>query len=46
MYLGRKLGRTVPELRASMTQEEFIAQVVYDLRKTQREELARAKAGR
>lgn len=43
-YLAEKLGRTVAELRESMSQAEFGEWSVYYGRKAQRAELATAKA--
>jgi hypothetical protein len=40
-----KLGRTVAELRASLSQSEFVFWSRYYARKGQREELARKEAG-
>ncbi|MFI1195515.1 hypothetical protein ACH4T9_19970 [Micromonospora sp. NPDC020750] len=44
-FLADRLGRTVEELRESMTQDEFVRWSVFHGRKAQRAELAR-KAGR
>jgi len=38
--LARTLGRTVDELRRTMSQAEFLAQYVYDGRRRQERELA------
>lgn len=45
-YLALKLGRTVAELRRSLSQEEWMRWTVYYGRLAQREELARLKAGK
>jgi hypothetical protein len=47
-FLAQKLGRTVGELRASLSQEEFLYWGMHYARKAQREELeiARAKGGK
>jgi hypothetical protein len=44
-YLAEKLGRTVAELEAEMSNQEFIEWGVYYGRKAQRQELA-SKQGR
>lgn len=43
--LAQKLGRTVAELRATMSAEEFMRWTVFYDRKAQIEELERLKAG-
>lgn len=42
--LARALGRTVDELRRTMSQAEFLAQYVYDGRRRQERELAEKMA--
>jgi hypothetical protein len=44
-FLAQKLGRTVAELRESLSNMEFVQWSVYYARKAQREELA-SKRGR
>lgn len=39
-YLAERLGRTVAELRASLSQREFVEWGVYFGRKAQRQEMA------
>ncbi|WP_027934565.1 hypothetical protein [Amycolatopsis thermoflava] len=39
-YLADRLGRTVAELRESLSQDEYVAWTVYFGRKAQRQELA------
>lgn len=43
-FLAQELGRTVGELRTSLSQEEFLYWGMYYARKAQREELEMAKA--
>lgn len=43
-FLASKLGRTVAELRASLSNEEFVAWGVYYGRLAQRQELEAARA--
>lgn len=45
-FLAQKLGRTVAEMRASLSQAEFMHWGVFYARKAQRKELANAKGGR
>lgn len=45
MYLADRLNRTVDELRATMSQAEFVRWFVYHGRIAQRRELERLKAG-
>lgn len=45
-FLAQKLGRTVAELRASLSQAEFMQWGVFYARKAQREELANVRGGR
>lgn len=44
IWLGRKLGRTVDELRHTMSSDEFNRQYVYDMREVQRREMHQALA--
>lgn len=44
-FLADRLGRTVEELRESMTQDEFVRWMVYHGRKAQRQELAMKTRG-
>lgn len=44
-YLAAKLGRTVRELRGTLTQDEWMRWTVYFGRMAQRQELERLKAG-
>lgn len=41
-FLATELGRTVAELRAGMTEEEFVRWQVYYARRAQRRELSGA----
>ncbi len=44
MFLARKLGRTVAELRQSMTPREFLWQFTYDQRRANEMKRARDEA--
>jgi hypothetical protein len=45
LFVAQKLGRTRDELRATMSQSEYLDWCLFYARKAQREELAMKRAG-